>query len=83
MFVVRNNNSINKLGIAISRKIAKSVKRNRIKRLIKENYRLLENKLKLGYSIIILWNKKVDIELANFNNIKKDMCSIFKKAKLL
>jgi len=83
IFIKKNNISKNLLGIAISKKIAKSVKRNRIKRLIRENYRLLENNIKLGNSIVILWKKNISIENANFKNIENDMKNIFRKAEIL
>ena len=75
-----SNNNINFLGIAISSKIAKAVKRNKIKRLIRESYKNLENNIKTSNSIIFLWKKKVQAEEANFENIKEDMINIFKKA---
>ena len=74
---------MNFLGIAISVKIAKAVKRNHIKRLIRENYRLYENFLKKGYIIVFLWKKKKDIKNANFHKIEKDMKKIFDKAKII
>ncbi len=73
----------NLLGIAISVKIAKAVKRNNIKRLIRENYQFYENFLKKGYTIVFLWKKKVDTKNANFQNIKKDMRKIFDKANII
>ena len=72
----------NLLGIAISVKIAKAVKRNKIKRLIRENYKNYEETIKSGNSIVFLWKKKAKIENATFENIKKDMKYIFDKAKL-
>ena len=74
---------INFLGIAISVKIAKAVKRNHIKRLIRENYQFYENFLKKGYIIVFLWKKKIDTKNANFQNINKDMKKIFDKANLI
>ena len=74
---------MNFLGIAISVKIAKAVKRNHIKRLIRENYQFYENFLKKGYIIVFLWKKKKDIKNANFHNIEKDMKKIFDKAKII
>lgn len=83
VFVKKNNTDINFIGIAIGVKIAKAVKRNRIKRLISENYRLIEDDLNTGYNIIFLWRKKVDIKNANFFNIKKDMIDIFKRIGII
>ena len=83
VFIKKNNlKEINFLGIAIGVKIAKATKRNRIKRLIRENYRLIEEKLSLGYSIVFLWKKNVNIENATFYNIKNDINIIFDKANI-
>lgn len=82
-FIKSNNLNYNLLGIAIGVKIAKATKRNRIKRLIRENYRLIEKDLKTGYSIIFLWKKKKDTSYANFENIKKDIKTILNKANII
>ena len=79
----KNKDDVNFLGIAISVKLAKAVKRNHIKRLMRENYQFYENFIKEGYCIVFLWKKKIDIKNANFQNIKKDMKIIFDKAKIL
>lgn len=73
----------NFLGIAISVKTAKAVKRNYIKRLIRENYNFFENQLKTGNQIVFLWKKKAKIEEASFSNIQVDMKHIFEKAKII
>ena len=74
---------INFLGIAIGVKIAKAVKRNHIKRLIRENYNSFEEEIKSGFHIVFLWKKRVGIEKATFENIKNDMKIIFDKANIL
>ena len=79
----KTTENLNFLGIAISVKIAKAVKRNHIKRLIREVYRLNENRIKTGYSIVFLWKKKQNIINANFENVKKDMENIFIKSNIL
>ena len=81
-FIKKNDKEYNMLGIAIGVKVAKAVKRNFIKRIIRDNYRLLENKIKCGYSIVFLWKKKVSIENARFINIEKDMIDILDKANI-
>ena len=83
MFIISNQNQKqNFLGIAIGVKIAKATRRNYIKRLIRENYKDYESKIKMGNSLVFLWKKKVDPKKANFDHINKDMNKIFDKAKL-
>lgn len=81
-FILNNNKDYNLLGLAISTKIAKAVRRNQIKRLIRENYKNLENDMISGKSIVFLWKKSADIKNVNFLNVKEDMDNIFDKANL-
>lgn len=81
-FIKDNNKSCNFLGLAISVKTGKAVKRNRIKRLIRESYKILEPQIKSGKSIVFLWKKKADIENATFDNIKIDINNIFEKSNI-
>ena len=73
IYIAENKRQINQIGIAISKKTCNAVKRNHIKRKIRENYRLIQNKLKQGYNIVFLWNKKMPIEKADFYIIKQDI----------
>ena len=73
----------NYLGIAISVKVGKAIKRNQIKRLIRENYKNYEDDIKKGYRIVFLWKKKANTENATFQKIKEDMYYIFDKANLI
>lgn len=82
IYMKRNNLKENKLGIAVSSKIANSVKRNKIKRLIRENYRLIEDKIETGNSFVILWKKKRNVEDANFYNIKEDINKFIERTEL-
>ena len=83
MFVIDNNKQSNYMGIAISKKIANSVQRNKIKRLIRENYRQIEDSVVNGKTYVILWKKKASLENATYYNVKEDIDRIFKKANLI
>ena len=54
MYVLKNSSHKNRLGVSISKKVGKSVCRNRISRLIKENYHLNENLFLCGFDIVFI-----------------------------
>ncbi len=83
IYISKNELNTNIIGIAISNKTCNAVRRNHIKRLIRENYKLVKNDLKKGYNIVFLWNKKDLVENASFEIIKKDFNFLLKKAQLL
>ena len=82
-FILKNNKNYNLLGLGISTKVGKAVKRNMIKRLIRENYKNIECSINTGYLIIFLWKKKASLKNATYQNIEKDMISIFDKAQII
>lgn len=82
IYIKKNRKNINLLGIAISSKLGKAVKRNYLKRLIRENYRKIENSIKTGYSMVFLWKKNKEIDQANYKNVEKDIKKIFEKAEI-
>lgn len=50
----RNRLGINRLGITTGTKLGNAVKRNRVRRLIRESYRLYEEGLARGYDIVVV-----------------------------
>jgi len=83
MYIHKTKSSINKLGIAVSKKQGKAVNRNRLKRLIRENYKNFEDKIGVGNNIIILIGKNKDPKIINYYDIKRDFERIFNKAGVL
>jgi len=57
MYVLENDLPENRLGITVSKKIGNSVVRHRVKRIIKEAYRLHENEYRSGWDIVIIARK--------------------------
>ena len=78
-FCIKNNQKTNYIGIAISSKICGAVKRNRVRRVIKEAYTNIEDNVLSGFTFVFLWNKKKNVEECNYHKIKQDMIQIFKK----
>jgi ribonuclease P protein component len=56
---LKRNGSQNRLGITASRKVNGSVRRNRVKRLLRESYRLVENQIKPGYDLVLVGRDSV------------------------
>lgn len=83
IYIKDNNKNENFIGIAVNTKIGKAVRRNRIKRVIRESYRINKEKIKKGKDIVFLWNKSAKINDANFYNINKEMLEIFDKANMV
>lgn len=81
LYVKKNKFDFKRLGITASRKVGKSVKRNRIRRLIKENYRLLEFNILDGYDLVFVARNTE--ELPGFTEIKKEMKFLLRKLNVL
>lgn len=82
IFIRKNKKNINFLGIAISSKLGKAVKRNYVKRIIRENYKQLEEHIKTGYDIVFIWKKQQEIKQACYNYVEKDIKKVFHDAEL-
>ncbi len=73
--------NINRLGITVSKKLGKAVTRNRIRRRLKEAYRLSEGCVKPGYDIVIVG--RASAESADFQTVSRDLLSAFGALGLL
>lgn len=80
LYALNNRSNINRLGITASKKFGGSVKRNRMRRLIRESYRYYESQLKEGFDLVFV--ARSCEELPNFSEVKKEMKYLLKKLEI-
>ncbi len=81
LYYLPNEFDYNRLGIKTGKKLADAVKRNRIRRLVRESYRLLEPEIKIGYDLIFV-AKENCLSADSLCETMEAMRSLFKMARL-
>ena len=54
LYARKNRNGINRVGITVSKKLGKAVVRNRVRRRLREAYRLQEAQFAPGWDIVVV-----------------------------
>lgn len=81
LYARKNRTQTNRVGITVSKKLGKANIRNRIRRRLREAYRLNEDKFQPGWDIVVVARgKALD---AKFADIEKSYISLAKKAGIL
>ncbi|MBS7526525.1 ribonuclease P protein component [Fusibacter paucivorans] len=78
LYYLPNNSGETRVGVSVSKKVGKSVVRNRVKRLIKEAFRLNAN-LENHYDIVFI--ARVRANNAAYPTIEKSMNFLLKKLR--
>jgi ribonuclease P protein component len=81
LYVSPNSMPMNRLGITVSKKVGKSVVRNREKRLIKECYRFYEEYTADGFDFVFV-ARAFEVYQPTFVEIKKEMKFLLKKLEV-
>ncbi|MPQ44403.1 ribonuclease P protein component [Clostridium tarantellae] len=74
--------TFSRLGISVSKKVGKSVVRSKVKRLIKESYRLNSNNLDDSKGRDLVFIARVAIDGKNYKQVEKAVINLLKKAGL-
>lgn len=94
VYLLKNNSQQNRLGVTTGKRFGNSVQRNRIRRLIRENYRLLEPALRPGYDVVIMAraseraaatpnNRLKAVSLPDYGQVQQEMRRLCKAVGLL
>lgn len=77
VFLLKNQLGYSRLGLIVSRKLGKSHDRNKLKRRLREVFRL--NKLHIGKNIDIIIKPKKEIMRLNYHEIERNVMSLIKE----
>ena len=81
MYILNNKSENSRIGISVSKKVGKAIIRNKVRRRIKEAYRLnIDENVKIGYDIVFI--ARVAIKDAEYKDIEKSMKHLVKKAEM-
>lgn len=81
VYMLKNNRSDKRLGLTVGKSFGKAVRRNRIKRLMRESYRSMEQALPDGFDYVLVARTRA--LGADFRRVRKDMEYAFSKLGLL
>ena len=81
MYILDNKSDSTRVGISVSKKVGKAIIRNKIRRRIKEAYRLnVDENIKSGYDIVFI--ARVASNEAEYKDIQKSVNNLIKKANI-
>lgn len=81
LYARKNGQSFNRLGLTVGIKVGKATVRNRVRRRLKESYRLREGTVKTGYDIVIV--ARAAAADARFSLLDRHLASLLKRLELL
>lgn len=81
IYTLKNDTDRNRLGISVSKKVGNSIVRHRVKRLIKESYRLHENMFNSGLDIVVIARKESNA--CDYASIESALLHLMKLNKTL
>ena len=81
LYVRRNGQKANRLGLTVSTKVGCAVVRNRVRRRLREIYRLHENRLVLGCDVVVV--ARIRAASSDYHQLEKSFLKLADKLGLL
>ena len=81
LYARKNRTGTNRVGITVSKRLGHAVVRNRVRRRLREVYRLHESRFQPGWDIVVVARSKA--VNAPFTDLVKGYLSLAKKAGIL
>lgn len=81
LYARKNRTSTNRVGITVSKKLGKAVVRNRVRRRIREAYRLNEERFLPGWDIVIVARSRA-VEVS-FQKLTQSLLSLSEQAGIV
>ncbi|MEG2338059.1 MAG: ribonuclease P protein component [Clostridium sp.] len=78
LYRIKNNKPVSRLGISVSKKVGNSVVRNKVKRLIRECYRVNRGSYKTGFDFIFIARQKAST--ADYAKVESAMKHLMRKS---
>ena len=81
LYARKNRTNTNRVGVTVSKKLGKAVVRNRVRRRIREAYRIHEDQFQPGWDIVIVARSRaVDV---SFQKLTQSLLSLSEQAGIL
>ena len=80
LYARKNGLDQNRLGLTVGTKVGKATVRNRVRRRVKESYRLREDTVKTGYDLVVV--ARTAAADARFDQLDRHLGSLLKRLEL-
>ncbi|MEG0371545.1 MAG: ribonuclease P protein component [Clostridium sp.] len=81
LYNYRNKKDVSRVGISVSKKVGNSVVRNRVKRLIRECYRLNSESFNKGFDFVFIARQRAST--ADYKKVESAMKHLMRKSGMI